>query len=120
MIPEAVHAVTSISPKKTQRFQNHFGLFQYYHIQKKCYGDYVSIKDEFGNPFFIATPERELVDFLYFRTRGLRKFDQSIFSESFRLQNLQMIDQDKLRETTGVFSQKKLLGLVELLIQSRG
>lgn len=119
MIPEAVHTVTSVSPKKTQRFENACGLFRYYHIKNEIYSDYVSVEDEFGLHFFIASKERALIDFLYFKTRGLKNIEASIFTEDFRLQNLDDIDPEKLLRITGMFSQKKLLQLVLLLIEQR-
>ena len=120
MIPEAVFAVTSVSSKKTQRFTNELGQFLYHHIKPSIYGGYVAEQDEFGNTFYIASREKALVDFLYFRARGLKFIDASIFEASFRLQNLNALDAKKLLAITGMFSQKKLLKLVELLIKHEG
>jgi hypothetical protein len=117
MIPEAVHTVTSVSPKKTQQFTNQYGLFQYHHIKPDLYGDYLVVKDEFANTYFIASKERALIDFLYLRPRGLKSYDESIFTENFRLQYCEDIDQEKLLQITSIFSQKKLLDLVMLFIK---
>ncbi len=117
MIPEAVHTVTSISSKKTQKFINEYGLFQFHHIKPSLYGDYDVHKDEFNNNIFIASKERALVDFLYLRARGFKTVDAAIFSENFRFQNVADVDKDKILKIANIFSQKKLLEWVNLLIK---
>lgn len=116
MIPEAVHAITSVTTKKTQRFENTYGSFQYHHIKPNLYSDYLTAIDERDLKFFIATKERALIDFFYFKARELKSFDHNVFQENFRLQNYEDIDKKKLLQITGMFSQKKLLNLVELFL----
>ncbi|MGE3919870.1 MAG: hypothetical protein AB7F64_02795 [Gammaproteobacteria bacterium] len=117
MIPERVYAITSISSKKTQHFENSFGYFTYNQLKPELYGNFVTVKDEFGNNFFIATPERAIIDFFYFKTKGLRKINKDIFEESFRLQNLDLLNKRKLLAITKEFKQKKLITLVNLLLK---
>lgn len=119
-IPELVPATTSISSKKTQRFANNFGSFIYHHVAAKLFGGFVLKKDEYGNGFFIATPERALVDFLYFKTRGMVKIEEDILDVSFRLQNLELLNKPKLKETALQFKQKKLNQLINWVINSIG
>ena len=120
MIPEGVFAVTAVSSKKTQTFETDLGLFSYHHIKLNYFNDYISQKDEFGQTFSIATPERALVDLLYFKTRGLKKISPAIFTEHFRLQNLSILNKEKLLQTAITLNQKNLLDLTELLIKQIG
>lgn len=116
-IPERVHTITSISSKKTQKFENPLGSFTYHHIKTKLYGGFVSKKDEFGNKFLIATPEKAISDFFYYQGRLLNEFDETIFDTSFRLQNLDLLSKKKLSVIADQFNQKKHSQLVELFIK---
>lgn len=108
-IPEAVYSITSISTKKTSSFRNSLGVFSYQSLKTSAF-DYFEIKkDEFGNQFKIASPEKALLDFLYLKTREFRNLDSEIFEESFRFQNLEDIDINKLLHIANIFQQKKLL-----------
>ncbi len=118
IIPEAVHTITSVTTKKTQAFKNPFGRFAYHHIKQELYDDYVKQQDEFGCPFLIATAERAVVEFLYFRLRDIKKFDEDIFETSFRFQNLEAINCDKLFKIAGVFKKTKLDRAIKLLIKT--
>jgi len=117
MIPEAVYTITSITSKKSQRFSNKFGQFVYHSIKPDCFGGFITIKDEFGYPCFLATKEKAIIDLLYFRTQGLRTFDKSIFEEFFRLQNLSQLNKEKLMSIALGIKQKKLISLITLLIE---
>jgi predicted transcriptional regulator of viral defense system len=115
-IPEQVHTITSITPKKTQAFDNALGDFAYHHIKLQHYGDFVAHKDEFGHTFFMATPERAIVDFIYLRMRGIQDIQADVFTASFRFQHLQRLRKNKLKAICKKFNQKKLTLLVNILI----
>ena len=97
MIPEAVGMVTSVTPKKTCEYKNHLGVFKYHHIKQDCFQGYVEKLDETNVPIMLATPEKALLDFFYFRTPSFRSFDEQLFEDAFRLQNLTRIDIEKLQ-----------------------
>ncbi len=61
-IPEAVYTITSVTTKKTQTFINYLGKFHYRHIQTTCFDDFIAEKDEFGNTFYIATKEFNVLE----------------------------------------------------------
>jgi len=115
MIPEKVVAITSISSKKTQRFVNSYGNFIYHHIAPKLYGDFAAAQDEFGNKFYLATPERALVDFLYFK--GTAEIKEEIFEDSFRLQNTENLNLEQLKNIGKKFNSVKLEQMIDLLIK---
>lgn len=117
LIPERVNAITSVSTKKTQKFENSLGVFIYRHIKTELYGGFVSQKDEFGNKFFMASPERAVIDFFYYQEKVLDKFDEAIFDASFRLQNLDLLNKSKLKAMAKAFTPRKPGQLVELFIK---
>lgn len=67
---EAIHSVTSVTPKITRDYQTKAGNFTYQSIQKKLFSGFSLVKGKFD--FFIASPSKALFDLLYFRTRQFR------------------------------------------------
>lgn len=117
LIPEAVTIMTSISTKKTKTIENDYGTFDYRHIATSYFRWFSPQKDEFNNQYFLASPEKALVDFLYFRTRNIKKADITLFQDDFRLQNLELIDRQQLLNIASAFRNKKLFSFVKLLCQ---
>jgi len=115
-IPERVYSITSVSSKKTSEFSNQEGNFSYKHVKTEVFSDFVSIKDSYGNNFFIATPEKALLDFLYLKVRYVKNIEADIFDVSYRMQHLENIDCDKLRAISKKFKQKKMSWLTDMLI----
>ena len=67
---EAIHAITSVTPKVTRDYQTKAGNFAYQSINKELFSDFALTKGKFD--FFIASPSKALFDLLYFRTRQFR------------------------------------------------
>lgn len=108
LIPERVISVTSVTTKKTARFTNSMGRFTYQRIKIKAFRGYTSVKDENGLDFFIASPEKAVVDFFYLSLDRIEKPDMDIFEASFRFQNTEDLDDKKIMEMAGFFKNKKL------------
>lgn len=117
VIPEKVHSITSITTKKTQQHTNTFGLFTYRHIKQNCFSHYIALKDEFGYTFFMATAEKAIVDFLYYKLRKIASIETSLFEEHYRFQNLDQLDTLKLKSIAQTFQQKKLNTVIQQLIR---
>lgn len=120
MIPEAVFGVTSVTPKKTQQFSNPLGEFIYKSIKKKFFFGYISVKDEFGYDILIATPEKALLDFFYFHTPSNIKVEDTYFEESLRLQNVEMVDEKKMKQFVKKFNSTKLDKIVAAFFKWKG
>ncbi len=114
-IPERVYSITSITPKKTMQFKNSLGRFTYRTIKASAFSHYEEQEDVNGYRFFIATPEKALLDFLYFATKHFKTIEKDIFDLSFRFQNLETVSCDKLIEAAKVFKQKKMMHTAHLL-----
>lgn len=108
MIPEGVYLVTSVTPKKTAKFSNPLGNFRYQSVRKSAFFGYVSVKDVSGSNFLIATPEKALIDYLYFHVPAAMRFKEDYFDESMRLQNAELIDVDKFEEYAARMGSVKL------------
>ncbi len=67
---EAIHSITSVTPKVTRNYHTRAGNFSYQSIKKELFSDFSLIKGKFD--FFIAEPSKALFDLLYFRTNQFR------------------------------------------------
>ena len=67
---EAIHTITSVTPKLTKEYQTKAGNFAYQSINKELFSDYSLTKGKFD--FFIASPSKALFDLLYFKTHQFR------------------------------------------------
>ena len=118
-ILEKVHLVTSITTKKTQEFHNKIGDFKYHHIKPSFFDYFVTVRDEFGNDFYLATPEKTLLDFIYIRMLKLPKINDDVFAVSYRLQNLEKLEVKKLKTIAAFYASEKINYLVKLLIKEK-
>lgn len=114
LIPEHVAAVTSVTTRRPRSYENKFGRFTYRHIAPALfYGIvYRFIVDE--ESAFIATPEKALLDLIHFRPGG----DSMAYVESLRLQNLEILDLERLRCFAKGSGKPKLLraaGIIEAI-----
>lgn len=107
-IPERVSDVTSISTKKTTRFVNSLGTFTYQHILVSAFRGFKSLTDQSGLTYFIADPEKAMIDFLYLNLDRITLDKKDIFSVSFRFQNVEDLSPKLITEYARLFNNNKL------------
>ncbi len=71
LIPEMVYNVTSITSRTSRNYKNSLGGFIYKHVKKEFFFDYYKIKKD-GQVFFVASPEKALLDFLYLNSNKIK------------------------------------------------
>ncbi len=108
LIPERVADLTSITTRKTRLITNEIGTFVYRHIKPAAFRGFRPVKDEAGLIFFLADPEKTLVDFFYFNSGRFKKTDKLVFEESYRLQNIEKLNTKKIMEYAELFKSGKL------------
>lgn len=116
MIPERVVPVTSVTTRKTKTFQNEDGLFIYRHLKKSAYFGFKQMRDEFDFPYFLAEPEKALLDLIYLNLGSINLNDTDYFTTSLRLQNQSILNKKKLISDAKRYKIKKLMKIVEKLI----
>lgn len=117
LIPERVSEVTSVTTKKTIRFVNDLGTFTYQHIKSKAFRGFKMAKDEMGLTFFIAEPEKAVIDFLYLNLDKIKISDKDVFESSYRFQNTETLSQRRIMELAGLFESEKLTGFAQLFCE---
>ncbi|MDO8525779.1 MAG: hypothetical protein Q7S07_04755 [Candidatus Omnitrophota bacterium] len=117
LIPERVRDVTSVTTKKTARFTNSMGSFTYQRIKVEAFQGYNTVKDKAGFNFFIAFPEKAVIDFLYLSLDRIKEPAIDIFESSFRFQNTEDLDDKKIIKMAALFKNKKLTKLAHLFCE---
>ena len=119
LIPERVYDMTSVTTRKTMRLKNDEGVFVYQHIKPQAFRGFKMMVDESGLSFFIAEPEKAVVDFLYLNLHKFKAGDQNIFDASYRFQNIEGLNAERMMGLAKFFSVKKLLDITRLFCQFR-
>lgn len=106
MIPESVYGITSASTRKTMRFKTPMGEYSYRAIRPKLYFgfDYLSVC---GNYCKIASPEKALLDYVYFHDE-LNSVDDFAQMRINKEVFLKKVDCQKLESYAVVYGQKSL------------
>ena len=116
LIPEHVAVVTSVTTQRPSRYENKYGRFIYRHINPSLFFgiEYrLLVDDEYA---YVATPEKALLDLIHFRPQG----DSAVYIESLRLQNLEILDIERLRRFAQRAGKPKLhraASLIEAIVQ---
>ena len=107
IIPESVYTITSATTKPTRKFTVRDIAFSYAKIKKQAFTGYsIAVFDSDRSHYVsIATPEKALVDYLYFVSLGK-------FSLNDRL-DLRKLDKKKIMYYAGLFEYPKLTQLVK-------
>lgn len=106
ILPEMPYIVTSATTKPTRTFTTDSKTFIFLKIKKNAYTGYVLIKEE-EKSFLIATPEKALVDYLYFVAIGKKPFNERL--------NASRLHKEKLLEYAKHYNRAKLFTLIKNL-----
>ena len=115
LIPEKIAAITSVTTRKTKKFTNPVGAFIFRNLKKGLFFGFREEKDEYGFKYFIAEPEKALLDYLYLNLGKIRKIDKDYFEASLRLQNRDRLDRKKIARYIKSYKTKKLERLLKML-----
>jgi predicted transcriptional regulator of viral defense system len=110
LIPEGVGVYTSVTTKRQAKFDSGEGTFEYRHVKPSLFWGYNSVSHE-NQTGFVASPEKAVLDFFYFK----RIHVGMEFIEELRLQNLEVINTDRLRDYALRFSKPGLISLAKQL-----
>lgn len=100
IIPEVSMAVTSITSKPTRRFKNAHALFIYRSVRPKAFQGY-RIERHRDADVLLAEPEKAVVDYLYFKTRGRETFDPE--KERLDVKRVRRLDRKKMDAYAGLY-----------------
>ena len=104
IIPETVYSITSVTSKPTQEFETLGMNFTYTRIKQVAFQGYVTQKEN-DQAYFIAEPEKALVDYLYLVSIGMRTWNDRLYTKN--------ISREKLNVYAKLFNRKKLNELIK-------
>jgi len=94
LIPERVTVYSSLTTKKTQTFTNVLGTFEYRSVKESVFFGFTKLASN-NQDFFIALPEKAVLDFFYLRQDVLGSPGEF---EAFRFQNLEILNLKRFQE----------------------
>lgn len=114
MIPEAVHAVTSVTTDRPERIATPQGAYIFRHIRKSLFSGYETVDLGEGRTALVAKPEKALLDLVYLTPHA----DDERWLAELRLQNLDRLDLGetaKMAQSSGSAKLKRALRFIQNL-----
>lgn len=102
LIPEKVTVLTSVTTKKTNLFKNDLGVFEYRSLDKNLFFGFKKEKDK-GQEIFVAYAEKALLDYFYLNANFIGETGEF---DSLRLQNLEILDDQRLTLYSKKYNQR--------------
>jgi predicted transcriptional regulator of viral defense system len=103
-IPEYVPVITSVTTGRPEQISTKLGKFIFKHLKKELFWGYKELEVIKGTGIFIATPEKALLDLIYFTPNS----DKLEYIEELRLQNIEKIDTELLINYSRTFKKPKI------------
>ena len=114
MIPEAVVEITSITTRKTVRFENVFAVYSYQTVKPSLFWGYEPKPMHDRQTFMLATPEKALLDLLYLYPQysSVEAIQELRLDEDFMHSELNKEQFLKFAERIGSFALNKRIKLL--------
>ena len=104
LIPEAVPVTTSVTTLRPCRWDTPLGSYAFRRIKTALFQDYRLLHVDDEQEAFVASPEKALLDLIYLEPGA----DSDAYLEELRLQNLEVLDLDKLQHQAELTGSPKL------------
>ncbi|MBI1881002.1 MAG: hypothetical protein HYR94_22710 [Chloroflexi bacterium] len=117
LIPEYVPVVTSVTTARPGRWDTPLGSYEFRHLKTSRLNGYRLVELGGGQQAFLATPEKALLDLIYFQPEG----DSPEYLRELRLQNMDRLDLAELQHQADLADSPKLrraAALVSALAQT--
>ena len=112
MIPEYVPVTVSVSTSRPGSRETPLGVYQFHHISRKFLYGYGQVECDSRQQALVAAPEKALLDLVHLRKGG----DREQHLKSLRLQNLERLNLDRLREFAEKADSGKLIRSVRTVM----
>jgi predicted transcriptional regulator of viral defense system len=113
-IPEAVHAITSTSFKKSKEFKTPLGVFSYERVpQEVFYAEVKRVMDDTGNVFLMASPLKALADYVYVRKRDWTGMGPVVGSLRIEAEEFEHITRDALEGLINNYANSRVKRFLE-------
>lgn len=116
LIPEYVPLTTSVTSDRPQELSTPLGSYQFKRVRTDRFFAFNLEDLGEGQSAYLAEPEKALLDLVYLRPGG----EDLLYLRSLRLQNLEGIGPDRLREIAQDFDSPKIERAAENVILIKG
>jgi predicted transcriptional regulator of viral defense system len=104
LIPDIVPVTTSVTTGRPGQWQTPLGIYTFRHIKTELFFGYQLVDLGRNQQAFVATPEKALLDLIHLQPGG----DSAEYLQVLRLQNLEVLDPEKLQHQAEQASSPKL------------
>jgi len=111
ILPEMTYTITSATTKPTRLFTTNDMTYSYRTIKKSAYTGHVLVKKE-NRSFFLAEPEKALVDYLYFVSLNRETLNDRLITKQKGRCDTKKLQKKKTIVYAKLFANKKLEVLV--------
>ena len=112
LIPEHVVSVTSVTFARTRKRVNSLGTFIYRHVRSDLMLGFSNVELGGNENARVAVPEKALLDLVYFEPHS----DSPAYLRQLRLQNTEMMNNDRLFDLADRMGKPKLRRACENLV----
>jgi predicted transcriptional regulator of viral defense system len=109
LIPEYVPTVVSVCSSRPRRWDTPLGSFLFRHVRTEYLQGYQLLNVGDGQQALVARPEKALLDLIYLTPGG----DSEAYIRSLRLQNLENLELQSLKDSAQSFGKPKLVRAAE-------
>lgn len=113
IIPEAVPVTTSVTTARPADYRTPLGRYLFRHLRAEAFFGYRRVPVLDNQEALIADPGKALLDLVYLTTAG----DARMYLESLRLEGLEALHDDGLREHARRWGKKKVCRAVETILR---
>ncbi len=110
LIPETVITTLSVTTGRPEYLSTPLGDFEFRHVKPEFFNGY-QMTDLGDQQAFVATPEKALLDLVYLQPDG----ETPEYLQELRLQNLDRLNLDVLRNLSDIFDKPKLRRATEAI-----
>ena len=114
LIPEAVFAFTCVTTKRPAHYETPLGVFDYRYIRRDLFWGYEPYTQQ-DQTAFVAVPEKALLDHFYFLNGPVERE----VIEGLRLQNLEILNEERLLSFAARFHKPKILRAAREILEYR-
>ncbi len=108
LIPEAVHTITSATTKRNKEFHTPLGAFSYHRLPIDNFFIGVAQIKENNCRFFMASPWKALLDYIYCYKKNWQNLDPVQESLRIELEDLPILPQDYLSQLGSYYHSRRI------------
>ena len=113
LIPETALLTTSVTTQRPTQWDTPLGGYTFRHLKREMLFGYQLTEVGVGQRAFVATPEKALLDLVYFQPHG----DAPEYLKELRLQGFESLDLERLQSQTEMTKSTKLRRAADVVLE---